>query len=67
MAKPLTVALPPNLELSDGYVIRVTALDAATGNEVAGVKVSDIAFEIENRGAGSLDFGSFLLVAGPQG
>jgi hypothetical protein len=67
MSKPLTVSLPPDLDLSAGYTIRVTALDANTGAEVAGVIVSDIAFEVDSHGSSALDFGPFLLVTGPQG
>lgn len=67
MSKPLTVSLPPDLDLSAGYTIRVTALDADTGAEVAGVTVSEIAFEVDSHGASSLNFGPFLLVTGPEG
>jgi len=60
MAQPLTVALPPNLELSGGCIIRVTALDPATGNEVAGVTVSDITFEVDDRGGVPLAGSGFV-------
>ena len=41
------VALPPGLELSGAYTISVTALDAATGNVVTNVNVSDVTIEVE--------------------
>lgn len=69
MAKPLIVPLPPNLHLWGGCVVRVTALDASTGNEVSGVQVSNITLEVDQT-EGDLDalsFGPFLLVAGPEG
>lgn len=50
MAQPLTVALPPGLELSSGYIIRVTAVSPTTGNTVAGVNVSDVTFQVGDEG-----------------
>jgi hypothetical protein len=67
MAQPLTVALPPGLELWGDCVIRVTALDAATGDEVAGVTVSDVTLEVDQTGGGDLAYGPFMLVTGPGG
>jgi hypothetical protein len=63
----LTVALPGGLDLRGGCIIRLTALDPATGNEVTGVQVGNITFEVDDLGAGSLDFGPFMLVTGPSG
>jgi hypothetical protein len=57
---PLTVALPPGLDLRGGCIIRLAALDAATGNEVAGVKVSNITLEVDDIGGGSLQSGAFV-------
>lgn len=67
MARPLTVSLPPNLELWGGCLIRVTALDAATGDEVAGVAISNVTLEVDNTGGTDLTAGPFMLVAGPRG
>ena len=67
MAQPLTVAFPPGLVLWAGCTIRVTALDPATGNTVAGVTVSNVSLECDQL-AGStnaLDFGPFMFVPGP--
>jgi hypothetical protein len=47
MAAPYTVPLPPDLVLWDGCIIRVTAVDPATGNLVSGVTVSDVAIECD--------------------
>ena len=66
MSQPLTVALPPGLALWGDCEIRVTALSPTTGNEVAGVQVSNVTLEVEQTAGGALDFGPFLLVTGPQ-
>ena len=65
MAQPLTVALPPNLELWDGCIIRVTAVSATTGADVSGVQVRNIDLEVE-RFEGELAYGPFMLVTGPK-
>jgi hypothetical protein len=41
-AQPLIAGLPPDCELSAGYVIRVVALDPTTGATVTGVTLSDV-------------------------
>lgn len=50
MAQPLVVGLPPNLEFTSGYLIRVTALDPTTGATVSGVTVSDVTFQVGDEG-----------------
>lgn len=67
MPQPLTVALPPNLDLWDGCVIRVTALDPATGNTVSGVNVSNVTLEVDLLTGDDLTSGPFMLVTGPEG
>jgi len=67
MAQPLSVSLPPGLDLGGGCQIRVTALDPTTGDTVTGVKVSNVTLEVDQLGGGSLEYGPFMLVAGPQG
>lgn len=42
MPKPLIAGLPPALDLSAGYILRVTALDPTTGVAVTGVALSDV-------------------------
>jgi len=64
----LIAGLPPELELTDGYIIRLTAIDATTGADVAGVVVNNAAIYAQNVGGGSagdLASGPFLLVPGP--
>jgi len=39
--------LPPFFTLSSGYVVRLTALDATTGNVVAGVVVSGASIDVD--------------------
>lgn len=46
MPAPSIAALPLDLVMESGYQIRFTALDAATGNAVAGVRVTDVAFQV---------------------
>lgn len=40
MAAPMVVAIPLGLDLADGYTIRFTAVDAATGLVVPNVVIS---------------------------
>lgn len=66
MASPETVALPPNLDLSGGCTIRVTAVDPTTGATVAGVNVSRISI-FADQVSGDLEYGPYMLVTGPEG
>lgn len=69
-AAPLVAGLPPNLQLNDGYVVRLTAIDASTGATVSGVTVSDATIQVVNLGGGSaqlLASGPYSLVPGPGG
>lgn len=67
MAVPVKTALPPGLTLSDGWTIRVTALDPATGNPVAGVQVTDVMIQARSLtgDTSALESGDFRLVPGP--
>lgn len=60
MAAPIKVAIPPGLDLTNGYVIQFTALDASTGAVVGGVTVSDASLLVDNLGGGDLS-GGFTL------
>jgi hypothetical protein len=67
MSQPLVVALPPNLDLWGGCIVRVTAVDPTTGSGVAGVSVSNISIEGTSEDPGELAYGPFMLVTGPSG
>ena len=69
MSQPLAVALPPGLELSGSWTISVSAVDAATGNVVSGVNVSNVTIEVEltSGSEADLETGPFMLVTGPRG
>lgn len=43
MAVKLTAPLPPDFDLPANFVVRVTAVDAASGNDVTAVNVSNVA------------------------
>lgn len=68
MSAPLTVALPPGLEVSESYTISVTALDPATGNVVSGVDVSNVTIEVDQTEGSEADLavGPFMYVTGPE-
>jgi hypothetical protein len=69
MSAPHIVALPPDVDLDGGSIIRVTAIDPTTGNTVAGVRISDVSIQvIDVSGAGDSAFasGPFMLVPGPN-
>lgn len=46
MPQPLIQALPSNLIFTDGYQLRLNALDPNTGAVVSGVVVSDVTFQV---------------------
>lgn len=53
-AEPLIAGLPPDCELSAGYVIRIVALDPTTGATVTGVTLSDVSLFVTDM-HGNLD------------
>lgn len=68
MAKPLSIALPPDHILTGDYIVRVTAIDPNTGAVVSGVDVSNVTIQVEDiagLGGAALESGPFLLVSGP--
>jgi hypothetical protein len=68
MAKPLTVAFPPNLELTDGWLVTITAVNPTTGALVTGVKIAEALIQVEvleGAGGSALDSGPFMFVPGP--
>lgn len=69
MAQPFQSALPPDLELDGGTIIRITAIDPTTGNTVSGVTISDVCIrvvDIAGTGADALNVGPFMMVPGPN-
>jgi hypothetical protein len=50
MALPLTAPMPPNLDLTGGYTVRVTAVDPVSGAVVSGVVVSGVAIQATSKG-----------------
>ena len=69
MAAKQSNPLPLDLQLSAGYVVRFSAVDATTGATVAGVTISDATIEVQNLTGGSgeaLQSGPFMFVPGPE-
>lgn len=54
MSIPRIAPLPPFLALADGMIIRITAIDAVTGATVSGVKVSNVAIDVDMGGPDGL-------------
>lgn len=67
MAEILDVSMPQDLDLTGGWAIRVTAVDA-TGAAVPAVTVSNMAIiaDAPLGATGSLEVGPFMLVPGPN-
>lgn len=67
MAQPLKVSLPPGVTLWDGCIVRVTAIDPATGATVSGVNAQNVTLQvIQTAGQpADLEVGNWLLVPGP--
>jgi hypothetical protein len=62
VAQPLIVTLPPGLDLWPGCIIRVTAVDPATGATVTGVKVGNISIEGDQLAGPPLDTSGRVLI-----
>jgi len=65
MAAPLDVAMPPSMDINGAFTVRVTALDATTGNVVSGVNIGTVTITADATGEGTLESGPFMLVPGP--
>ncbi len=63
MAQPLTVAFPPNLILTDGWLVTITAVDAVTGALVTGVTISEALIQVEVIEGGNLSSGAFKMIS----
>jgi hypothetical protein len=61
--------MPPVLDLPDGYVVTWSAIDPATGADIAGVKVTNVSLFgtllSTASGGGGEPVGPFMLVPGP--
>ncbi len=60
--------MPQFLDLPDGYVLRLTAVDPATGAFVAGVRVNDASLfgaNLSGAPASTYETGPWMLVPGP--
>lgn len=51
MPIPLIAGLPPDCVLSAGYVVRLTALDPATGATVSGVNLQNVSVFVTDLGS----------------
>lgn len=51
MAAPMKAGLPPDCELAAGFQVQLLALDAS-GNPVANVQLSEVAFFVTDIGTG---------------
>lgn len=62
MAQPLTVAFPPDLVLTDGWLVTITAVNPTTGADVAGVMITEALIQVENIAGTGLSSGKFKAV-----
>jgi hypothetical protein len=67
VAQPLTVPFPPDLTLTDGWLVTITAIDPTTGAVVTGVRITEalIHVEVVEGSVTALNSGPFMLVPGP--
>ena len=61
MAKAIKVTMPELVTIGNGYSLFVSAQDTS-GNEVATVKINNMAIEVIAEGLGPLDSGVFAPV-----
>jgi len=70
MPQALVAGLPPNLNLTAGYVVRFAALDPTDGSTISGVNIVNAALYVNSLAPGALDLlasGQFTLVSGSGG
>lgn len=67
MSQPLTVALPPDIDLWDSCIVRVTAVSPTSGAVVSGVNVQNVTLHIVQLAGGEAELvvGGWQLVPGP--
>ena len=51
MPAPLNASLSPFFSLTNGYIVRVTALDTTSGAEVSGVIASEVSIAVDQSDA----------------
>ena len=67
MAQPLTIAFPPDVDLTAGCTIEFVAIDPTSGNAVTGVTVTNVSIYADTTGDATLEpLGPFMLVPGPK-
>lgn len=69
MPLPLIAGLPAGLQLPDGFVVRVNALDPATSAQVTGVTVTNFSLYVTNlvgTDEADLEQGPWYVVPGPS-
>lgn len=49
MPQPLIAAIPNDVTMAAGYVVRVIALSPTDGSTVAGVRLTNVAFQVRNQ------------------
>jgi len=62
MAQPLTVSFPPNLLLTDGWIVTIAAVDPTTGADVTGVRITEALMQVENLTGSDLSSGAFKML-----
>lgn len=68
MAAAYDAPMPPELELSGGFTVRLTAIDPTTGAVVSGVTIEQLVMMVNTLPGtvpGDLGVGPFQLVPGP--
>jgi len=53
MAQKLSADLPPDLDLSESWVLQFAAVDPVDGSDIAGVTISNVSIVCEMVGGGS--------------
>ncbi len=62
MSLPVKTGFPDNMALTDGYVVRFTAVDASSGAVVTDVVISDASLLVQATSATGLTSGEFKPV-----
>jgi len=62
MAQPLTVSFPPDLLITDGWLVTIAAVDPTTGADVSGVTITEALMQVENLTGSDLSSGAFKML-----
>ena len=62
MSQIVTANMPDTLNIGDGYIIELDAINPTTGASVSGVVVTNVNVAAAEQGGGTVDVGTPILI-----